>query len=69
MDKLAAYLVSIRIIGIGFWIFAVAKNGVWLAGLAPVVIGLANLFGEIQNDSATAFFCRARGRPWMRLRT
>jgi hypothetical protein len=50
MEKIAAYLVSIGIIGIGFWIFAVAKNGVWLAGLAPVVVGLMSLFGEIQND-------------------
>jgi hypothetical protein len=53
MEKVAAYLVSTGIIGFGFWIFAVAKNGVWFAGLLPVVIGLASLFGEIQNDRAT----------------
>jgi hypothetical protein len=53
MEKVAAYLISIGIIGFGFWVLAIANSGVWLAGLVPVVVGLASLFGEIQNDRAT----------------
>jgi hypothetical protein len=51
MEKFTAYLISIGIVGFGIWIFADAKTVIWL-GLVPVVVGLASLFGELQNDGA-----------------
>ena len=51
MEKFTAYVISIGIVGFGICIFAEAKTGIWF-GLVPVAVGLASLFGELQNDKA-----------------
>ena len=56
MKRAMAYLISIGIIGFGFWIFAKAGSGwpfLWIAGLAPIAVGLASIINEIHNDGAT----------------
>jgi ribose/xylose/arabinose/galactoside ABC-type transport system permease subunit len=56
MATIAAYLISLTIIGFGVWIFAVgdAQPASMLAGivvgLMPIAVGLASLVNEIHND-------------------
>jgi hypothetical protein len=56
MATIAAYLISLSIIGFGVCIFAVAEAqpasvlaGV-VVGLMPMAVGLASLANEIHND-------------------
>jgi cadmium resistance protein CadD (predicted permease) len=56
MATIAAYLISLSIIGFGLWIFAVGEAqpasvlaGV-VVGLMPMAVGLASLVNEIHND-------------------
>jgi hypothetical protein len=56
MTRAMAYLISIGIIGFGFWIFAAAGSGwpvFWIAGLASIAVGLASTVNEIHNDRTT----------------
>jgi ribose/xylose/arabinose/galactoside ABC-type transport system permease subunit len=56
MATIAAYLISLSIIGFGLWIFAVgeAQPASVLAGivigLVPMAVGLASVANEIHND-------------------
>jgi cadmium resistance protein CadD (predicted permease) len=54
MATIAAYLISLSIIGCGVWIFAVgdAQPASMLAGvgLMPMAVGLASLANEIHKD-------------------
>jgi hypothetical protein len=53
MEKAVAYLISIGIVGFGFWIIFASpagSSGLWLAGsLPPVIVGLLSLANEIHN--------------------
>jgi hypothetical protein len=54
MEKAAAYLISVGIVGFGFWIIFASpagSSGVCLAGsLPPVIVGLLSLANEIYNS-------------------
>jgi hypothetical protein len=54
MATIAAYLISLSIIGFGLWIFAVIQPASVSAGivigLVPMAVGLASLANEIHND-------------------
>lgn len=53
IERATAYLISIGIIGFGFWIFAKAGSGarfLWIAALTPIAVGLASIINEIHND-------------------
>jgi hypothetical protein len=51
MEKTAAYLISVGIIGFGLWILDTHLGpAIWLVGFLPVAIGLASIFGEIQSS-------------------
>jgi multisubunit Na+/H+ antiporter MnhE subunit len=56
MAKMAAYSISLSIIGFGLWIFVAAQAkptsllaGI-IVGLMPIAVGLASLTNEIHND-------------------
>jgi hypothetical protein len=55
MEKTFAYLISVCIVGFGFWIIFASRAGssdslkIWLAGSVPVAIGLLSLSNEIHN--------------------
>jgi hypothetical protein len=53
MATIAAYLISLSIIGFGFWIFVIgeAQPASIVIGLVPIAVGLASLANEIHNDS------------------
>lgn len=50
-DKALAYLISVGIAGFGFWIVWASSGSalMWLAGSAPVAVGLLSLSNEIRN--------------------
>jgi hypothetical protein len=54
MEKAVAYLISVGIVGFGFWIIFASpggSSGLWLAGsLPPVIVGLLSLANEIYNS-------------------
>jgi hypothetical protein len=54
MATIAAYLISLSIIGFGLWIFALEEiqpaSMLVGVGLMPVAVGLASLANEIYND-------------------
>jgi hypothetical protein len=55
MERATAYLISIGIIGFGFWIFAKAGSSsplLWTAGLASIAVGLASIANEMRNNKA-----------------
>jgi hypothetical protein len=52
MEKAVAYLISVGIVGFGIWIVfasSAGSPGWWLAGSAPVIVGLLSLANEIHN--------------------
>jgi hypothetical protein len=57
MEKALAYLISVGIVGFGFWIIFASKAGsldtapIWLAASVPVpvAVGLPSLSNEIHN--------------------
>jgi hypothetical protein len=55
MEKAVAYLISVGIVGFGFWIIFASMAGssgsglMWIAGSVPVAVGLFSLFNEILN--------------------
>lgn len=54
MARIAAYLISLGIIGFGFWIIAEVQpasvSAGIVTGLVPMAVGLASLANEIHND-------------------
>jgi hypothetical protein len=53
MATIAAYLISLGIIGFGLWIIAEAQPtsvSAGIVGLVPMAVGLASLANEIHND-------------------
>jgi hypothetical protein len=59
MDTALAYLISVGIVGFGFWVVAAAKARsdvflIWIVlGLLIIAVGLISLLGEIHNRRAT----------------
>jgi hypothetical protein len=53
MEKAVAYLISVGIIGFGFWIIFASVAGsswpMWLAGSVPIAVGLLSISNEIHN--------------------
>jgi hypothetical protein len=54
MATIAAYLISLSIMGFGLWIIAEAQaasvSAGIVVGLVPMAVGLASLANEIHND-------------------
>jgi hypothetical protein len=55
MDRAGAYLISVGIVGFGLWVLTagIVSPGpfpIWVFGLLPVLVGLASLYNQIQDD-------------------